>query len=59
MFHPKHVALFAGNKILYKKCRLVGSFLKLIHDARTDEHIIKDVLVNLEVTLLDAGGGLI
>jgi hypothetical protein len=28
MFHPKHVELFAGNKILYKKCQLVGIFLK-------------------------------
>jgi hypothetical protein len=29
MFHPKHVAPFAGNKILYKKkCHLVGTFLK-------------------------------
>jgi hypothetical protein len=26
MFHPKHVELFAGNKILYKKCHFVGTF---------------------------------
>jgi hypothetical protein len=29
MFHPKHVQLFAGNKILYKKCHLFGTFLKI------------------------------
>jgi hypothetical protein len=27
--HPKHVELFAGYKILYKKCHLVGTFLKI------------------------------
>jgi hypothetical protein len=30
MFHPKHVELFAGNKILYKKCHLVGKLLKIL-----------------------------
>jgi ADP-dependent phosphofructokinase/glucokinase len=38
MSHPKHVELFAGNKILYKKVSSCWNFLKLIHDARTDEH---------------------
>jgi hypothetical protein len=27
-----------GIKYCTKKCHLVGTFLKLIHDARTDEH---------------------
>jgi hypothetical protein len=29
MFRVKHVELFAGNKILYKKCHLFGTFLKI------------------------------
>jgi hypothetical protein len=45
MFHPKHVELFAGNKMLYKKRHLVGTNLKLIHDARTDEQ--KKMLKNV------------
>jgi hypothetical protein len=26
---PEHVELFAGNKILYKMCHLIGIFLKI------------------------------
>jgi hypothetical protein len=37
MFHPKHVELFARNKILYKSVILLEH---LIHDARTHEHKI-------------------
>jgi hypothetical protein len=47
MFHPKHVELFAGNKILYKKCHLVGAFLTLTHDTRIHEHNIYLLIIML------------
>jgi hypothetical protein len=37
MFHPKYVEQLAGYKNTVQKCHLVGTFLKLIHDARNDE----------------------
>jgi hypothetical protein len=46
MFHPKQLEQLAGNKNTIQKCHLVGTFLKLIHDARTDEH--KMVIAVLE-----------
>jgi hypothetical protein len=49
MFRPKHVELFAGNKILYKKSVILLEHLKkMIHDARTDEH--KNTLEQLRCT---------
>jgi hypothetical protein len=51
MFHPKHVELFAGNKILYKSVILL-EHLKLIHDARTDEHkIVCDGFLDMYVDM--------
>jgi hypothetical protein len=40
MFHPKHVGLFAGNKILYNNVSSCWNILMLTHDARIHEHKI-------------------
>jgi hypothetical protein len=37
MFHPKHVELFAGNKILYKSAILLEHFLKILPFFQCDE----------------------